>query len=338
MTRVYVDNQKKRQTYFLGVDVGGHKSHALITDGLGNPLGFGNGGSGNWEDVGYEGLREVIVDITEQALQQARIKIDHIAGAGFGIAGYDWPSQRQKTLEALKPLNLRAPLEIVNDTVIGLIAGSENGWGVVVVAGSGCNCRGWNEERKEGRVISGADWAAEDAGGSYLVRNAIKSIALQWTKRGPATKLTQTFISKNDVANAAELLEGFALGNILAVAADAPLVFQVAEEGDEVAQRLVEDMGRLLADMACGVIRQLGCEELAFDVVLVGSLYDGSPRLIEVMQEGIQELAPDAHLIRLKAPPVVGGVLLGMELAGLDGKLIRGNLLDKTCEFVQQND
>ena len=43
--------------YFLGVDIGGTKSHALIADGEGNAVGFGTYGPGNHEEVGYEGLR-----------------------------------------------------------------------------------------------------------------------------------------------------------------------------------------------------------------------------------------------------------------------------------------
>jgi len=64
------------------------------------------------------------------------------------------------------------------------------------------------------------------------------------------------------------------------------------------------------------VIRQLEFEPLAFDVVLMGSMYNGSPLLIETMRQTIHAVAPGARLVRLAAPPVVGAVLLGMERAG----------------------
>jgi len=38
---------------FLGVDIGSSKSHAIIADERGNVLGFGEGGPGNHEVVGY---------------------------------------------------------------------------------------------------------------------------------------------------------------------------------------------------------------------------------------------------------------------------------------------
>ena len=79
--------------------------------------------------------------------------------------------------------------------------------------------------------------------------------------------------------------------------------------------------------MANAVIRQLGFEALGFDVVLVGSMYDGGPAPIEPMQATIQALAPRARLVRLSVPPVVGTVLLGMEQAGADASRARRTLV-----------
>ena len=65
--------------------------------------------------------------------------------------------------------------------------------------------------------------------------------------------------------------------------------------------------------MANAVIRQLDFETLEFDVVMTGSMFDGGRLLIEPMRETIQKLAPGARLVRLRVPPVVGAVMLGME-------------------------
>jgi hypothetical protein len=69
--------------------------------------------------------------------------------------------------------------------------------------------------------------------------------------------------------------------------------------------------------MAKAVIRQLQFEELAFDVVLSGSMFDGGPLLIDPMWETITELAPGARLARLTERPVIGAVMLGMEAGEL---------------------
>jgi N-acetylglucosamine kinase-like BadF-type ATPase len=112
----------------------------------------------------------------------------------------------------------------------------------------------------------------------------------------------------------------------------APIAFRVAAEGDAVAQEVVRWAGHALADLAIGVIRQVGIEALAFDVVLAGSFFNGSPVLAEVMREAIQAVASGARLVRLTAPPVAGAVLLGMEMGGLNACSRREKLIASVSE------
>ena len=77
--------------YYLGVDVGATKSHALIADENGRAVGFGAAGPGNHEVVGYDGLIAALGACTGRALAMAGIDRREIAGAGFGVGGYDWP-------------------------------------------------------------------------------------------------------------------------------------------------------------------------------------------------------------------------------------------------------
>jgi len=79
-----------------------------------------------------------------------------------------------------------------------------------------------------------------------------------------------------------------------------------------------------------GVIRPLDLESLDFDVVLVGSLYDGGTLLMDAMQQTVHAIAPGAHFVRLTAPLVVGGVLLGMEQVSLNGRALRERLIETT--------
>jgi N-acetylglucosamine kinase-like BadF-type ATPase len=125
-------------------------------------------------------------------------------------------------------------------------------------------------------------------------------------------------------------LEGITQDRYSLNADAAPLVFQVAAEGDSMARRTIEWAGRELGSLATGVIRQLDLESLDFDVVLVGSLYDGGTLLTDAMQQTVHAIAPGARFVRLTAPPVVGGVLLGMEQVSLNGRAFRGRLIETT--------
>jgi N-acetylglucosamine kinase-like BadF-type ATPase len=150
-----------------------------------------------------------------------------------------------------------------------------------------------------------------------LVLRAFQAISLAWSRRGPETRLTEAFMHKVGAKSVDELLEGMALEWFDLDASAAPLVFEVARAGDRVARETIAWAGRELGSLAVGVIRQLGLERLQFDVVQVGSLWKGGEMLTEPFSETVQVEAPGARPVRLSAPPVVGGVLLGMEAAGL---------------------
>jgi N-acetylglucosamine kinase-like BadF-type ATPase len=245
------------------------------------------------------------------------LKKADIAGAGFGVAGYDWLSEYDITAKTIDRLGLTAPYKFVNDTVPGLVAGAEEGWGVVVVSGTGTNCRGWDREHKrEGRVTGHGVTMGEGAGGTELMHRCMQLVGYAWSKRGPATKLTDALIKYVGAKDFDDLIRGYTTNEYQIGAEAAPLVFQVAEAGDQVARDLIHWAGCELGEMANAVIRQLEFEHLAFDVVMTGSMFEGGAMLIEPMRVTIQKLAPKARLVRLSAPPVLGAVMLGMEAAG----------------------
>jgi N-acetylglucosamine kinase-like BadF-type ATPase len=318
--------------HFLGVDVGGTKTHALITDETGRVLGFGGGGPGNWEVVGYDGFTAVLRSSVGQAAREAGLDLAAISGAGFGVGGYDWPSQRGPHLDAIAPLGLGCPVEIVNDATLGILAGSAEGWGVSVVSGTGCNARGWSRDHKrEGRAVGGmSQWSGEYAGGYDIIARAMRAVAFEWLRRGPATALTRVFLEHTGAANLDDLVEGVYLERYRFDPALVLRVFQTARDGDPQALEVIRWAGDELGGMAVGVINQLDLQQDAFDVVLIGSLFDGHPLMAETLTAAVQAIAPGARPVRLKAPPVVGAVMLGMEQAGLNGYGLREGLIRST--------
>jgi len=316
--------------YYLGADLGSTKTHMLIVDETGRALGFGESGSGNHEDVGYEGMLDAMQQGLVQALQAAGLSRADITGAGFGVSGYDWPSESSATASVIDMLGLSAPYIYVNDTVPGLVAGAEEGWGVVVVSGTGSNCRGWDREhRREGRVSGHGVMMGEGAGASELIHRTMQVIGYAWSKRGPMTALADAFVHYAGAMDLEDLIRGYTTQEYPVGADAAPLVFRFAAEGDEVARELIHWAGVENGKMANAVIRQLEFEDLDFDVVLAGSMFEGGAMMIDPMRETIHKFAPGARLVRLRVPPVLGAVLLGMEAAGLQASSsIRKNIAE----------
>ena len=314
--------------YFLGVDVGGTKTHALLADENGLVLGFGQAGPGNHEGVGYHGLAAALRVSSEQAIQAAGIQPHQIAGAGFGIAGYDFPSERQPTLDAVSSMGLSCPVEVVNDVVVGLIAGTSQGWGIVVDAGTGNNVRGRDQHGREGWVTGCGGYFGEYGGAGDVVTRAVQSISHHWSTRGPATLLSDKFIELCGAQNLTDLIEGLALEKYHIHAAHARAVFEAANAGDGVARSVISWVASELGHTTNAVIRQLNFQNLEFEVVLIGSVFNGGSLFSGPLMDTVLKFAPHASFTRLSVLPVTGGVLLGMELVDLRSPQVRQVLLD----------
>jgi N-acetylglucosamine kinase-like BadF-type ATPase len=272
----------------------------------------------------------------ERALRTAGLKKEDITGAGFGVAGYDWTSEYEATALVIDRLGLNAPYKFVNDAVPGLVAGAEEGWGVVVVSGTGSNCRGWDREHKrEGRVTGHGVLMGEGAGGTELMHRCMQIIGYSWTKRLPKTALADAIIAHVGAKDLEDLMRGYTTYEYQVGAEAARIVFRVAEEGDEVACDLLRWAGNELGEMANAVIRQLEFENLAFDVVMTGSMFEGGAMLIEPMRETIHKLAAKARLVRLRVPPVIGAVMLGMEAGAMGVTPEIRNTMNETISILR---
>lgn len=321
---------------FLGADIGGTNTRVLLSNDGGGILGFGKAGPGNHESVGYPGLTMALQSAVDDACAEAGLRAEDISAAGLGIGGLDWDSQEPETMRAIRKTGLQCPMRLVNDAILGLLAGTPEGWGVAVVSGTGCNCWGWNRDRTRiGHVTGGGTRMGEGAGATELVARAIQAVAHAWTQRGPSTTLGGALAAFAGAKDVSDLLAGLMEERISVDAAAAPLIFQAAASGDPVAVETVEWGGTELGEMTGAVIRQLGFEDLEFHVVLTGSMFRGSPALIEAMRRKVHALAPGAHLVRLTVPPVVGAVLLAMEHGGgRPSDPIRSRLAREACARI----
>jgi N-acetylglucosamine kinase-like BadF-type ATPase len=320
--------------YYIGFDVGGSKTHALVADENGVALGFGKTGGGNHEVVGYEGLSMALQASAAQALKQAGLNAAQITGAGFGLGGYDWPSELPPTLEAIKPLGFHCPLGVVNDAMIGLIGGASQGWGISIVSGSGCNCYGRDRKGKIGNLTGMGDWMGENAGAGGMIAEAVKAVSRAWSKRGPETRLTELFCTALGAKDADELIEGITQERLYPSPQMAPLVFKTAAEGDAVAQGVIRWVGESLADLGIGVVRQLHFESETFEAVLIGSMFKNGEALMSPLRNALHKVAPGAQCVRLSVPPVVGGTLLGMEKGGVTIAPLRARLVESAKRFL----
>ena len=321
--------------YFLGIDVGSSKTHALIVDETGQCVGFGRAGGGNHQNIGYEGLEHVLTESFEGAKEMSGMNAVDITGAGFGVAGYDFPSDRAGHLQAIAALELSCPVEVVNDGMNGLLAGATRGIGVNVTAGSSNNARGRGKNGQEGRIV-GNGIAFGEFGGAYeIAARGLQMVSYAWIKRIPPTALTQIYIEALGAANEMDLVEGISNGQYHLFPYLSIKVVDAARGGDAAARDVAQWAGEELGWLAVSVARQIEMENDEVEIIQSGSVFDAGELITEPMCDLVLKHCPKAKLIRLDGPPVVGAVILGMEQVNFDGYVVRDQIVRTAKELVQ---
>jgi N-acetylglucosamine kinase-like BadF-type ATPase len=258
-----------------------------------------------------------------------------IAGAGFGVAGFDFPSEREDHLQAIRALGLSCPVEVVNDGANGLIAGTSHGIGVNVTAGSGINGRARGRNGQEGRVVGNGVDFGEYGGAVEIVLRAKQYVNYAWIKRIPPTKLTQIFLEATSAKDELDLMEGLSNDYYHLFPYLTLQIVEAARQGDAAAQEVIRWSGEELGWIAISLARQIEMENEPVEVVLSGSVFNAGDIIIEPMREMIKKHLPKAKMIRLEGPPVVGPLMLGMQMAGIDPYPMREKIVATAKELVK---
>ncbi|TXK84370.1 N-acetylglucosamine kinase [Paenibacillus sp. N3.4] len=302
---------------YLGVDAGGTKTNAMITDEEGRLLAIGKAGPGNHQ-IHVELAKNNIYSAVHEALNSAALQVKDIAVAWFGLAGAD----READYRILRPIISElgfAQYEIVCDTIIALRAGSTRSYGVVSICGTGTNCAGVNP-RGDIFQCGGFGYAYGDfGGGSELAVEAFRSVIRAWEGRTAPTLLTDLVLEKLRYDSVEQLFH-HSLDTHLRIPADlTPLVFKAASSGDMISRQILKKQGEELGISAKAVIQKLGMQNEVFDLVLAGSvLAKGVSDFIHpYIAEQVAQVAEGCQLRILGVEPVIGAVFQAMEKDGI---------------------
>ena len=300
-------------TLVLGIDGGGTKTHAVVADSEGTVRGFATSGPANWEVVGLRGAGESLREASRRALEAAGAQVGDVAASAFGLAGIDWDSDLPRMTAEVDGLGLSGPVEVTNDSFIALRAGTADGVGVVVIAGTGAISAGRSRDGRTFRTLGQGAEFGDTGSASDVSDAALRAVAYAYTGRGPQTELTELLCSLYGCRSSAELLERASRGGERSRSA-APTVLRSAEGGDEVARGIVRWAGRELGESALLSARRLGMTGDGFDLVLAGGLFRGdSTLLLETLGACVHAEAPGARLVQLDTAPVAGAALMALD-------------------------
>ncbi|BBI36302.1 N-acetylglucosamine kinase [Cohnella abietis] len=304
--------------YYLGVDGGGSKTYTLIVDEQGVIVGKGHSGNGNHQND-YEVAKHNIRESVEMALLNAGLAREDIEFAYFGLAGAD----REIDYKILRPMIAElgfAKHEINCDTMIALRAGTNRPYGVVLICGTGTNSAGVNAQGQFFQCGGFSYQFGDFGGGGTLCVEAFRAVIRAWDGRERPTLLTELLLKDLEYNSVQDMYDDYLDHNKMPPIRLAKLLFQAANQGDEVAKDILRDQGIELGKQAQAVIKKLGMENESFDVVLAGSIITrGEGDFVRAyIEQAVQGISPHAGIVKLGLEPVIGAVWLAVEASGIE--------------------
>ena len=294
--------------HVIGIDAGGTKTVGLLADETGAVLAKTIGDGANLLVHG-----ELVVEKSLFQVIEALDSSTPIDALCLGIAGVDRPGEAEVIQGVLRRLGIRREVLIVNDATVALVAGAPDGIGIVVASGTGSIAYGVDRGGKTARS-GGWGYLLGDEGSAFWLGHAAVRLGIRAADgRGPATTLYERICSHLEVTVPDGLVAWFYDQELSRhrVARLAGIVEEAAGDGDETADRLLDQAARHLVRAANAVDRQLGFDE-PYPLVLAGGVFKACPSLYERIEKKL-DLA-QARVVRLQAEPATGAVTLALEL------------------------
>jgi len=308
----------------LAVDGGGVKTDLAVLDSSGALLSLVRGGGTQTHYIGVEGCIDVLESLLASAVAEgglAPLERPFAATAQLLLAGMDLPEELAALRVAMEQRHWSERLVLGNDTEALLRAGTDRGWGIAVVCGTGINCLGRARGGREARFLSFGPVSGDWGGGRDVGLGALAAAVRAADGRGPRTVLEDAVPSYFGLGDALEVARAFHLEEMPAVRLGelARVVLAVCDE-DRVAAEIVRRLGDEVVAFAVAALRRLELTGADPDVVLGGSLLRAvSPSVVEMITRGVHGVAPMARVVVSPSEPIVGAALLGLDALGADG-------------------
>ena len=313
----------------IAVDGGNSKTDVALVAANGTLLALARG-PGMPTRFGEQTVR-VIGELVESAVKMAGRAVDPGSAVARQmvacVANVDLPAEERQLELMLAGQGWTRSTLVANDTNAVLRAGLDDvpaagalrHWGVGVTCGAGINCVGLAPDGRTARFLALGKITGDWGGGYGIGLEAQWSAVRAADGRGPQTVLRQVVPEYFGLDEPNDVAVAIHLGEISAeeLAGLSPVVFAMANSGDEVARGLVLRLAEEIFLMAASAIRRLDLTGAAVPVVLGGGvLAAGNALLIGQVTSLIMAEVPDAVIRVVREEPVAGAALLGLDLAG----------------------
>ena len=288
------DNNK---ALFLGIDGGGSKCKAIVMNENDEILGTGISGPGN-PLHGFEQATNSITESAKRALKDAGLEQIELSdlNVGIGLAGVNLPVLFDQMKAWQHPFK---QMFLAHDLFIACLGAHHSNDGAVIISGTG-SC-GFSSIDEQELIIGGHGFPHGDKGsGAWFGLQATKQVLLSLDGLVEPSIINKVLLNKLACSDATALVEAITGKKATFYAQLANLVFDAAEQDDQVALAIVEEGAEYINNIARALLTRKPPR-----LSILGGL---TPRLKPWLDKGLQ-----MQLSEPLSPPEVGAVLFARQ-------------------------
>jgi N-acetylglucosamine kinase-like BadF-type ATPase len=303
----------------IGIDGGASHTAAVLADArTGEALGRGEAGPSNIQAVGVPTALRALDAAVGAAFRSAGVPRVRVAAATLGLAGVD----RTEGLDVIRgwseAVQFADKLSVANDATLLFAAGTPEGWGLAIVAGTGSIAFVLDRHGKDARA-GGWGYLLGDEGSAYRVGLlALRAVCRAADGVGEHTVLLPALLERLGTTEPRDLIPAVYRGawDKAFIAGLAPLVQRVAASGDRVATAIFEGEARELARTAAGAVAAGGLARDGVPVALTGGMVIENESFRTRFLSELRACGVTHGPVGLVDEPVVGAVVLARKLLG----------------------
>ena len=298
----------------IAVDGGNSKTEALLVRADGAVVARARGAGFRPQIDGVDAAMAVLAAVVTDLDAPGPVEL-----MSAYLAGADLPAEEAVLHDRVSAMGWARQVTVGNDTIALLRSGAPERWGVAVVCGAGINAVGVAPDGTTARFPAIGELTGDWGGGDGLMRAGLWSAVRGEDGRGPATALSARIAAA--FARPSALDVGLAVHTGALDWADlrpiTRLIFEVADEGDDVAVGIVERLAEEIAGMAAVLVRRLVLDDVEVPLVLGGGVLRAGHALLDELLT--DELARHELKVSRRLPacaPVFGAALLALDEMG----------------------
>jgi len=302
--------------YLIGMDGGGTKTKCILTDINLKPIYETIGGPSNFLVIGTEKVVETILNLLNECTTSQKISSNDIDAIVLGTTGGGRRSdaeilEMQIIKDAAQKSIIINKFRVESDARIALEGSFSGKEGSILIAGTGSIMFGKDEAGEIHRVGGFGRFIGDEGSGYRIGRIGLNAVARAFDGRAKQTKISDLIQQEFSISSSEELITEVYRNNFN-IAAVAPLVFDAAESGDKIAQRILEDEANELLLHISAMKTKLNVPLLK--VSLIGSLLTTANYFSYLFNEMVVRKFNDILIKEAEHSPEFGAALIAKQL------------------------